>query len=87
MDSNTICMGCRLKDSLMLITCGQADVIEINHSSCCGRVCARAHTHTHTHTCKQSHFHIFKTVFLSLFGFEKSIFRYITMKKVWCYMV
>jgi len=51
------------------------------------RVRARTHTHTHTHTCKQSHFHIFKTVFLSLFGFEKSIFRYITMKKVWCYMV
>ena len=44
MDSNMIYMGCRLKDSLMLVTCGQADVIKINHSLCCIHT-----THTYAH--------------------------------------
>jgi hypothetical protein len=31
----------------------------------------------------KSHFHIFKTVFLSLFGLKNNIFRFITVKKFW----
>ena len=66
-----------LKDSLMLIACGQADVIKIK---------SLFMLHTHSHTCKKSHFHIFKTVFLSLFGLKSSVFGFITMKKFWRYM-